>query len=245
MLWFLTWKFDQTSKKKDFFFASTFPNQKFGKKTGKIAYFSLLSDFSKTGSAIFLKPVLWGNHLCPPHLIQMKSNLFQIKDFRYLAQSLSSIFPSTCKLRCHSFHISAHPNLVAFLTHGGINSITETLNIGKPIITVPVFGDQMRNGILAERAGFGKMLTIPDITVEGKLRNAFAEMLTNNRWTFCLFSLIILLNTFLFFQRKKLVLNKNSCEAEIIFRNEFGILYQICFLGLTMWFLADECCWRK
>ncbi|VDK45753.1 unnamed protein product [Gongylonema pulchrum] len=78
--------------------------------------------------------------------------------------------------------VCPHPNLIAFLTHGGINSITEALNIGKPVIIVPVFGDQMRNGILAERAGFGKMLTIPDITSEGKLRKAFAEMLNNNSY---------------------------------------------------------------
>lgn len=43
------------------------------------------------------------------------------------------------------FSYSAHPNLVAFITHGGMNRILEAVNHGKPMIAVPLFGDQNRN----------------------------------------------------------------------------------------------------
>ena len=39
--------------------------------------------------------------------------------------------------------ISADPRLKAFITHGGMNSILEALYFGVPLITLPVFGDQV------------------------------------------------------------------------------------------------------
>ncbi|VDK40449.1 unnamed protein product [Gongylonema pulchrum] len=75
----------------------------------------------------------------------------------------------------------AHPNLVAFLTHGGMNSITETLCRGKPVIVVPVFGDQLRNAVLAKRSGFGIMLSVSDLQVEKKLSDAFEQIINDER----------------------------------------------------------------
>ncbi|VDK30594.1 unnamed protein product [Gongylonema pulchrum] len=77
----------------------------------------------------------------------------------------------------------AHPNLVAFLTHGGMNSITETLSRGKPVIVVPVFGDQMHNAVLAERSGFGIMLSVSDFQVEKKLSDAFEQIINDKRFS--------------------------------------------------------------
>jgi hypothetical protein len=81
-----------------------------------------------------------------------------------------------------------HPSLKAFVTHGGYNSLLEsayagecfflsafsatffdflTLSMaavenfsvaGKPIVTIPLFGDQNRNGRSAERNRFGVVL---------------------------------------------------------------------------------------
>lgn len=71
--------------------------------------------------------------------------------------------------------------MVAFITHGGMNSITETLSRGKPVIVIPIFGDQVRNGILAGRAGVGVMLRISELYEEGKLKNTIKPFIENSR----------------------------------------------------------------
>jgi len=39
--------------------------------------------------------------------------------------------------------ILAHPNVKLFVTHGGLLSCTESVLRGKPIVGIPIFGDQM------------------------------------------------------------------------------------------------------
>lgn len=57
----------------------------------------------------------------------------------------------------------------------------ETVNYGKPVIVVPALGDQMRNALLAKRSGFGIMLSLSDLSVEGKLRDAFDTIINDKR----------------------------------------------------------------
>ncbi|VDM19171.1 unnamed protein product [Wuchereria bancrofti] len=71
----------------------------------------------------------------------------------------------------------AHKNLIAFLTHGGMNSITETLNRGKPIVVVPLFGDQMQNAVLVQRLGLGIKLSLSELAIEGKIQNAIYNII--------------------------------------------------------------------
>jgi UDP:flavonoid glycosyltransferase YjiC (YdhE family) len=56
-------------------------------------------------------------------------------------------FPST--VRVESFvpqlEVLSHPNVVAFVSHCGMNSIHESLYCGKPILALPFFGDQHYN----------------------------------------------------------------------------------------------------
>ncbi|KAK5981673.1 UDP-glucuronosyltransferase [Trichostrongylus colubriformis] len=54
---------------------------------------------------------------------------------------------------------SANPRLTAFITHGGLGSVTELAHLGKPAILVPVFADQTRNAHMLAKHGGGIVLT--------------------------------------------------------------------------------------
>ncbi|SPP83487.1 UDP-glucuronosyltransferase 1-9 [Drosophila guanche] len=63
---------------------------------------------------------------------------------------ISDWFPQT--------DILAHPQVLAFVTHGGMLSTTESIYHGKPVIGLPIFSDQFFNMAHAEQTGYGIML---------------------------------------------------------------------------------------
>uniref|UniRef100_A0A914XUU2 UDP-glucuronosyltransferase n=1 Tax=Panagrolaimus superbus TaxID=310955 RepID=A0A914XUU2_9BILA len=63
-----------------------------------------------------------------------------------------------------------HPKTRAFITHGGFNSLQEAILASQPIISIPLFGDQFRNGRIAEKHGFGIVLSKSEIN-----ENAISE----------------------------------------------------------------------
>ncbi|XP_049823751.1 UDP-glucosyltransferase 2-like isoform X2 [Aethina tumida] len=78
--------------------------------------------------------------------------------------------------------VLAHPNVKLFMSHGGLLSVIEAINYGKPILGVPVFWDQQLNIKSAADSGFAISLPFYDITEE-KLDYALKEMLTNPKYT--------------------------------------------------------------
>ena len=52
------------------------------------------------------------------------------------------------------FSLPAHPNLVLFVTHGGLLSVTEAIHFAAPLITIPVFADQFLNANRAQAKGY-------------------------------------------------------------------------------------------
>lgn len=74
--------------------------------------------------------------------------------------------------------ILGHPNMKLFITHGGQSSSQETLCHQKPVVVIPVTGDQPANGQEAERVGFGLSIPFPEVTEEN-LYEAIQKVLTN------------------------------------------------------------------
>ena len=60
--------------------------------------------------------------------------------------------------------ILAHPNVKVFITHGGIFGSQEGLYWAKPMLCMPLYGDQHRNTIKAVRAGYARSLVFSEIT---------------------------------------------------------------------------------
>ncbi|XP_058448414.1 UDP-glycosyltransferase UGT5-like [Malaya genurostris] len=74
--------------------------------------------------------------------------------------------------------ILAHPNVVLFITHGGIFGSQEGLYRGVPMLFIPFYGDQYRNALRAERAGYALSLNFGDVNVI-TLGSRINELLTN------------------------------------------------------------------
>ncbi|XP_069359588.1 UDP-glycosyltransferase UGT5-like isoform X2 [Maniola hyperantus] len=62
--------------------------------------------------------------------------------------------------------ILAHPNVKVFISHGGLIGTQEAVFNGVPLIGVPIYCDQYNNLLMAEEAGFGKILQYHDISEE-------------------------------------------------------------------------------
>ncbi|KAH7701097.1 UGT-62 protein [Aphelenchoides avenae] len=75
-----------------------------------------------------------------------------------------------------------HPKTRALISHGGYNSLQEAINSGTPIITIPLFGDQFRNGRIAESQGFGYYLDKTNLN-ENTIAEAIETVLVNERYS--------------------------------------------------------------
>ncbi|KAK5643196.1 hypothetical protein RI129_007041 [Pyrocoelia pectoralis] len=64
------------------------------------------------------------------------------------------------------FDILSHPNVKAFITHGGIFGISEALHCGVPMIIIPMFGDQHGNAKSVEENGGGIYLSYENLSEE-------------------------------------------------------------------------------
>lgn len=79
------------------------------------------------------------------------------------------------------FAIPAHPNLKAFITHGGLLSLTEASSAGIPLIVIPIFGDQYHNAAAVVGRGQGVRLDYANFTAES-LSWAVGEILSNPKY---------------------------------------------------------------
>ncbi|KAK6751091.1 hypothetical protein RB195_002828 [Necator americanus] len=75
-----------------------------------------------------------------------------------------------------------HPSTKAFISHGGYNSLQESINSGVPLITVALFGDQFKNSKIAAKHGFA--VNIKKTTLdESSIVAALKEILSNDRYS--------------------------------------------------------------
>lgn len=72
--------------------------------------------------------------------------------------------------------------LTAFLTHGGLGSTNELAHCGKPAVTVPIFGDQVRNANMLARHKGAIFVWKNDLGDFGILKKAVHSILYDERY---------------------------------------------------------------
>lgn len=78
-----------------------------------------------------------------------------------------------------------HPNVKAFVTHGGLLSVTEAVYYAVPIVGIPAFADQQYNIRNAVHRKFAVEFTMNNMN-ERDFTNAIKEVLENPVYIFLL-----------------------------------------------------------
>jgi len=78
--------------------------------------------------------------------------------------------------------ILAHPNIKLFINHAGKGGITESQYHGKPMLSLPVFGDQPSNAFAMVKNGFGLTLSLLNLE-EKPFKDAIEEILSNPQYS--------------------------------------------------------------
>ncbi|XP_019879360.2 UDP-glycosyltransferase UGT5-like isoform X3 [Aethina tumida] len=78
--------------------------------------------------------------------------------------------------------ILAHPNVKLFITHGGLLSTTETIYFGKPVLCIPIFGDQPVNAQNMVQQGFALRHDYKYLTNTEEFLAKIKEMLNNPKY---------------------------------------------------------------
>ncbi|CAL4070509.1 unnamed protein product [Meganyctiphanes norvegica] len=77
--------------------------------------------------------------------------------------------------------ILAHPNVLVFISHAGLLSTQEAIYHGTPVLALPIFADQPRNGEMISNAGIGLNLLWEDLTVD-LLVDSLNEIIHNRKY---------------------------------------------------------------
>lgn len=64
------------------------------------------------------------------------------------------------------YHFLGHPKVRAFISHGGLLGIMESVHCGVPIMVMPQFGDQHTNAKAVESVGGGVILYLNEADEE-------------------------------------------------------------------------------
>ncbi|XP_050695149.1 UDP-glycosyltransferase UGT5-like [Eriocheir sinensis] len=77
--------------------------------------------------------------------------------------------------------ILAHDNVKVFISHGGLNSVQESIFHATPLLVLPVFGDQPTQAVFVESSGLGHMLEWEELTAD-IIVNALTDIINEPKY---------------------------------------------------------------
>ncbi|GMS93442.1 hypothetical protein PENTCL1PPCAC_15617, partial [Pristionchus entomophagus] len=78
----------------------------------------------------------------------------------------------------------AHPNMAAFITHGGMGSTQEIAQRGVPGIFIPLFADQPYNAEMMQLNGLGRVFDKHELHDDEKLAETISDVIDNPKYQF-------------------------------------------------------------
>lgn len=78
--------------------------------------------------------------------------------------------------------ILANPKVKVFVTHGGLLGGTEAIYYAKPLVTIPIFGDQKFNAARSSKTGYGVRVDYSNLT-EASLTWGLNEVINNRKYS--------------------------------------------------------------
>ncbi|XP_045130167.1 UDP-glycosyltransferase UGT5-like isoform X2 [Portunus trituberculatus] len=75
----------------------------------------------------------------------------------------------------------AHCNVKVFISHGGLLSLQESIFHATPLLILPIYGDQFRNGMFVDGSDVGRTLMWKELTVD-RIVEALTDIITNPKY---------------------------------------------------------------
>ncbi|KHJ96608.1 glycosyltransferase family 28 protein [Oesophagostomum dentatum] len=111
----------------------------------------------------------------------------QFSDYEFLMKYGSDDLKDRLPANVHAYRwlpqadLLLHPSTKVFISHGGYNSLQESINSGVPLITIPLFGDQFKNSRIAVKHGFAVNVNKATIS-EFSIAEALKEVINNEKY---------------------------------------------------------------
>jgi len=108
---------------------------------------------------------------------------FRGEDYQVILSSPSDPGPAPPNfiVQAHVPQIDVLDRATAFVSHGGMNSVNESLSHGVPMLVIPQMGEQMIIGRRVEELGAGLYLEKAEVTAD-KLREGVRCLLADRRF---------------------------------------------------------------
>lgn len=99
----------------------------------------------------------------------------------HLPQESLGVIPPNFLVQAYVPQLDILPRVAVFVTHGGMNSVNESLYYGVPVVVIPQMSEQELVGRRVEELGAGLYLAKEEATAE-KLRECVQRLLTESRF---------------------------------------------------------------
>lgn len=108
------------------------------------------------------------NTLPAPKLRALYATIAQLPDYTFVMRWTNQTKPENKPANLHTYDwlpqrdLLCHPQVKAFLSHGGLLGTTEAVYCGVPMLVTPFYGDQFLNAAAIEHRRFGIIVNFAD-----------------------------------------------------------------------------------